>query len=332
MAGDAIPAAGDDHALRTLTVCPPDSVAADCDYTSIAQAADAAREGDTLVLRKGMYREAAVLKAARLTLRAEPGAHMQGVAAEEKAALVVRGDDTVIEGLECSQITVPHGNGACVRAEGHNLTLRGVYFHHGQEGILGGRGRILIEDSRFERLGGDLATGVGQAHGIYIGYRVEEFILRRSVVVASKEEGHEVKSRAKRNIIEDNVIGSKDGVDSRQIDLPHGGEIVIRRNILQKGRRSTNPQFIGIGMERGNQPELDKDYSTGPALIEDNIFIVDFRRPAYMVAVRNAAPAQRTNNTVVGREPADMGDSRRIPTRKAAGLPPYPLLPAAPPF
>ena len=331
-AGAVIPALGDDRAPQTLTVCPFDALTADCDYTSIAQAADAAGEGDTIVLRKGVYREAAFLNAARLTLRAEPGAHMQGVAVEEKAALVVRGDDTVIEGLECSRIAVSHGNGACVRAEGRNLTLRGVYFHHSQDGILGGRGRILIEDSRFEHLGGDRATRIGSAHGIYIGHRAEELILRRSMVLASKEEGHEVKSRAKRTIIEDNVIGSQDGVDSRQIDLPHGGEIVIRRNILQKGRRSTNPQFIAIGLERGNQPELDRDYETGPALIEDNIFIVDLRRPTYLVAVKDVARAQRTNNTVVGREPTDMGDSRRILTRKAAGLPPYPLLPAAPPF
>ncbi len=316
---------------RVVIVCSATAVTGDCDFTSIAGAAENAEDGDTLVLRAGVYREAAILRAARLTIRAEPGAHMMGVAAEEKAALVVQGDDILIEGLECSGIAVPHGNGACVRAEGRNLTLRGVYFHHSQEGILGGRGRILIEDSRFERLGGDRATRIGHAHAIYIGHEAEELILRRSKILASKEEGHEVKSRAKRTIIEDNVIASLDGIDSRQIDIPNAGEIVIRRNVIQKGPRSTNPQFIGIGLERGPETDYDKDHSTGPALIEGNLFISDLRTTTRLSSVRNAAPAEFKNNTVVGMEPQDLGESEWFRTRKSAGLPPFPLLPSAPP-
>jgi len=320
------------HAAREIIVCAIDTVTADCDFTSIAWAARNAEDGDTLVMRAGVYREAAVLRASNLTLRAEPGAHMTGAAAEGKAALVTKGNDIVIEGLECSGIQVPHGNGACVRAEGVNLTLRGVYFHDSQEGVLGGRGRVLIEDSRFERLGGDRATNVGQAHGIYVGHRAEEFILRRSQILASKEEGHEIKSRAKRTLIEDNIIASLNGVDSRQIDIPNAGEIVIRRNVIQKGPRSSNSQFIGIGLERRPENTYDRDHATGPALIEDNLFISDFLGVTRLLFVLNAAPARFKNNTVVGIKPEDLGESTWFRTRKSGGLPPIPLLPAAPPF
>ena len=65
--------------------------------------------------------------------------------------------------------------------------------------------------------------------------RRAELVLRRSRVVESVGEGHEVKSRAARTIIENNVIASLTGVDSRQIDLPNGGDIVIRGNVLEKG-------------------------------------------------------------------------------------------------
>lgn len=318
-------------AARELIVCAPDAMALDCDYNSIARAAEVAEAGDTLVLRPGTYREAAVLKADNLRLRAEPGAHMVGVAVENKAALVVKGDNTVIEGLECSGISVSSGNGACVRAEGLNLTLRGVHFHDSQEGILGGHGRIVIEDSLFEHLGGDRETGIGRAHGIYIGRNAEEFILRRSRILASKEEGHEVKSRALRTVIEDNVIASLNGVDSRQIDIPYAGEVVIRRNVIQKGPRSSNAQFIGIGLELGRDPEFEAAYAKAPARIEDNLFINDYPSIARLVKVENAEPAEVVNNTVVGMQPEDLGDNAWSPTRRSAGLAPFPSVPAAPP-
>ena len=318
-------------AAREIVVCAAEAMALECDYNSIARAAEVAGAGDTLIMRPGLYREAAVLHAANLVLRAEPGAHMTGAAAEDKAALVVKGDDVLIEGLECSKIAVPDGNGACIRAEGVNLTLRNVYFHRSEVGILGGRGRILIEDSVFERLGGYRKTGQRRAHAIYIGQRAQEFILRRSRILASRGEGHEVKSRAKRTIIEDNVIASLSGVDSRQIDIPNAGEIVVRGNVIQKGPRSSNRQFIGIGLERGQSDEIDGAYSTEPALVENNLFINDSRMAVLLVAVRNAEPAIRVNNTVVGWRPEDLGDSAWSRTRKAAGMPPYPSLPERPP-
>ena len=71
----------------------------------------------------------------------------------KKNTLVVMGNSVLIEGLECSGIHVPSGNGACLRLEGKDITIRKVFFHDSEEGILGGRGLTVIEDSRFERLG-----------------------------------------------------------------------------------------------------------------------------------------------------------------------------------
>jgi hypothetical protein len=315
---------------KDILVCAPDTMAADCAYSDIAQAAAAAEAGDAIVLRPGIYREGAVLTTDRLTLRAEPGAQLVGAAVKGKGALVIQGNDVIVEGLQCSEVAVPDGNGACVRAEGVNLTLRRVHFHDSQQGLLGGRGRVVIEDSVFERLGGDREKGLGYAHGIYIGHLVDEFILRRSQVLASREEGHEVKSRAVRTIIEDNVIASLNGVDSRQIDIPNAGDIVIRRNVIEKGPRSSNPQFIAIGLERGRKPEWDNGRSTEAARIEGNIFVNDHRRFATLVKVDNAAPAALANNIVIGSRPEDLDEFEWYPTRRKAGLGPFPDLPAVP--
>ena len=326
--GSPDPAAGAGPVGKTITVCPSDSAERDCDYTSIARAAENAEAGGTIVIRRGLYREAAVLRTPRLTILGERGAHMTGVAAEGKAALVVKGDDTVIESLECSGISVRDGNGACVRAEGRNLTLRVVYFHDSQEGILGGRGRVVIEDSIFERLGGDRATGIGRAHGIYIGEHVDELIVRRNWILASKEEGHEVKSRARRTVIEHNVIASLDGIDSRQIDLPNGGEIVIRGNVLQKGPNSSNFNFIGIGLEGVRRTELDD--AENSAIIEGNTFIADRTGKVVLVQTKDVPPPRFVGNTVIGGQDPKDPANRWYRNRAAAGLAPLPHLPTQP--
>lgn len=317
---DGAPTAG----RAVLVVCAPASSAKDCDHTSIAAALAAAPAGATVHVRPGTYREAAVVRAHRVTVLAEPGARMLGVAAEGKAALVVKGDDVVIEGLECSGIWVPHGNGACVRAEGADLTLRRVYFHDSQEGLLGGRGRVVIEDSVFERLGGDAELGLGQAHAIYAGHRVDELVVRRSRILSSKEEGHEIKSRAKRTVIENSVVASLEGRDSRLIDVPNGGAVIVRGNVLEKGPNSSNPDVIGIGLERGRDPTLD--HAVSSTLIEGNTILYDRPDLVRLYRAEDVPPPTVAGNTFVGGRPHGGDGNRWFADRRAAGLPSYPAL------
>ena len=79
-------------------------------------------------------------------------------------------------------------------------------------------GRILIRNSRFERLGLN-----GTAHGIYVGGG--ELYVYQSEFLRSKSQGMEIKSRARKTVIERSVIASLDGVDSRLLDIPNGGEL-----------------------------------------------------------------------------------------------------------
>jgi len=283
-----------------------------CSYSTVESALAAATDGVVVRILPGVYRDGGVLRASGVRIEAE-GAYLFDRAFEEKASLVIRGNDTVIVGLRCSHIRVPDANGACIRAEGRNLTLRGVHFHDSQTGLLSGRtaGRILIEDSTFERLG-NRGEEIGNAHGIYIG-SIDELVLRRSHVLASVGEGHEVKSRAARTVIEDNVIASLAGVDSRQIDLPNGGDIVIRRNVLQKGPNSQNREVIGIGMERGRGHGTDHVFNE--AIVEDNTVLFDLWGPVAFVSVRDVPEALTRNNLL-------------IDDRAAAGVAAYPFIPS----
>lgn len=326
---------------RTLKVCPTQAAKPDCNYFSLAKAVAQAKPGDTVLLAPGIYRQAALVKVSGITIKGEPGAHLKGRAVEGKAALVVRADDVVIDGIECSEIRVRDRNGACVRIEGRNLTIRNVYFHDNQEGVLGGAGGwVLIEDSVFERNG----YNGGYAHGIYIDPDVEQFFFRRNKVLRTKKEGQGVKSRAAKTVIEDSIIASLGSRDSRAIDIPNGGEIIIRRNILQKGPGSANSQMIGLGLE-------GKLHPSSRSLIEKNVFIFDYDRPDWVdllnrlveiappngIAVRNKIPKTTVirDNIIIGARKIVTGteareiNNRLFSSRSHAGLSSYPSLPSS---
>lgn len=288
-------------------------------YTSIAEAFAAAEDGDTITIVPGDWRESAVLSANNVTVEAT-GAHLYGSTAQGKAALVIQGDNVTIKGLECSDISVSDGNGACIRQEGSNLTLQNVYFHDSQQGLLGNddTGFLHIEDSVFERLGHG-----GRAHGIYVN-ATDELIVRNSSFLAAEGEGHEIKSRAAKTIIENNVIASLDGRDSRLLDLPNGGEIVIRNNVLQEGPNSSNRDIIGIGFEVGKNGE---NWPVDSALIEGNTIIVDASK-SELLNWRNVPAPVFTGNTVVGGPQDQVPDGNTwVADRGDAGFAPYPYLP-----
>lgn len=303
------------EAGRTTVVCPPDSGAADCDHRDLRTALARAGHGAVVVLRAGRYPQAGILRADGVTIRGEPGAHLVDTAAEGKAALVIKGNDTTVETLECSGLRVRDGNGACIRQEGRNLTLRRVHFHDSQEGLLTSRdvGRIVIEDSRFERLGHG-----GRAHGVYIG-AAEALEVRRSTFLASKGEGHEIKSRARRTLIEDSIVASLDGRDSYLIDIPYGGSVTIRGNVLQEGPNSANWGILAFGLEGLPYPE-------NHALVEDNTVIVD-RHPSRLF--RSRIEVTFRDNVVVGNLSVPPGNTH-YRTRREAGLPPAPAIPQNP--
>lgn len=329
----------DDRAQRSLRVCPKTQFVAGCEYDELSSALADAEASDIIVMASGTYERGAVVDVPGVIIRGEPGAHLRGGTVKGKAALVVTAKDVVIEGIECSEMAVRDRNGACIRIEGENLTVRNVYFHDNQEGILGGgSGTLIVEDSRFERNGFG-----GQAHGVYIGSSIETFIFRNNQVLSTTGAGHGYKSRAQKSIIEGNIIASLDGHDSRAIDLSNGGEVIIRGNILQKGPNSENYDMIGLALE-GTSNKMHT------ALIENNIIIFDLlflpqwkvivsdllgfdsAKKGRLVRSRSPGPVVFRNNTIIGaHHPLDgtiiESNNRLFRSRNDAGMQPFPHLP-----
>lgn len=285
-------------------------------YPSLQAALDAAKPGDKVEVAPGEYHEAGIARSSRLTLAFSPAAKFSGVAAEGKAMLVIKGNDTTVTGLDCSEIGVASGNGACIRLEGRNLSLDRVHFHDSEQGILGGGdgGQILISDSVFERLGAG-----GSAHGIYVS--ADRVLIRNSRILASQGEGHEVKTRARETIIESSVIASLGGVDSRLIDISNGGILKVTGSVLQKGPVSSNGDLIGFGLEGLRYPDNRIE-------ISGNVLILEREGPNRILHTKSEVTTRFEGNLIVG-SPADSvpaGNALKR-NRASAGLPPAPNLP-----
>jgi len=91
-----------------------------------------------------------------------------GKNSQGKGIWVASGRNLLVENIEFSGARVSSHNGAGIRAQGQNWTVRNCYFHDNEEGILESNvagSNILIEYTEFARNG----YSNGQTHNLYIG-------------------------------------------------------------------------------------------------------------------------------------------------------------------
>ncbi len=277
------------------------------------------QNGETLVIGPGHYKQSSVITVSNVTIVGDGHVHFSHASSQNKGNFVIKSNDVLIRNIECSRIRVRDNNGSCIRLEGENLTVEHVYFHDSQQGILTGHnpGLIVIRDSRFERLGKN-----GQAHGIYIGGG--RLFIEDSIFLASKSEGHEIKSRATATLIMNSIIASLDGEDSRLIDIPNGGDFSLINSVLEQGPYSRNGDVIGYALEKGA--------THGRVSIKNNIFILERVGLNRLFHAKEAVTRFTfSDNIIVSSKPQHSFETplpgSYFSDRNAAGLPPYPGLP-----
>lgn len=233
---------------------------------SLQKAFDAVNPGGIVRLEPGIYKEGATLKHGHdgVLITGNPGVVFDGVTVGGKATFVIQSDNVTIEGIKCINMQVGAGNGACVRHESGNITLRNVHFADNQNGMLtwNKSNKVLVEDSVFERNGYG-----GRAHSLYIG-AAKQLIVRRTRILSSKGQGHGIKSRSAHTLIENNVIASLEGDDSYLIDIPDGGNAVIRNNLLVEGPNTSNWFIVAFGSEK-------ESFELNSLRMEKNVIISD---------------------------------------------------------
>lgn len=290
-------------------------------FSNISAAVAALKSGDELFIVAGTYNTPLTISKNDITITGIGHVVFQRGVAEGKGFILSKGNNLTINNIECRDIAVRDGNGACVRHEGVTLTLNHVFFHSSQEGVLETSrqaGVIKIVNSRFERLGFN-----GQAHGIYTNKA--SLYIEQSLFIAAKNQGHAIKVRGKKLKINNSIIVSLSSDDSRLIDMPNGGDLLIANSLLGQGPNSVNGQVIGFGLE-------GMLYEYNAINLIDNVLYLERLGSNYLLALPkkdSSINLTQHNNMVIGKDNSQYKDvaNTYFSDRAEVGLPLYPNLP-----
>ncbi|WP_245549166.1 hypothetical protein [Noviherbaspirillum massiliense] len=205
-----------------------------------------------------------MISASNLIIRGvngRPKIDAAGRNAAGKGTWVVGGKGTVIENVEMLGAKVPDRNGAAIRLDGTDLTVRNSFLHDNENGILtnnDGVSNVLIENTEF----GHNGSGDGYTHNLYIG-SINSLTFRYNYSHDANV-GHNLKSRAKVNMIAYSRFSSggpsnstASGQPSYEIDLPSGGTSYVIGNVIQQPASNQNPTMLAYGEEETANPGKD---------------------------------------------------------------------------
>ncbi|MEP7275152.1 MAG: hypothetical protein ABI812_02285 [Betaproteobacteria bacterium] len=270
-------------------------------YRSVAAAAAAARDGDTIEIAAGTYREdVAVFTQKRLTIRGVGGRvvlNAAGRVAEGKAIFVLRDGDYAVEGLEFRGARADDQNGAGIRFERGKLAVRRCTFADNENGILTGNdaaAELLVEDSEFSQAPRDRGA---LKHLLYVG-RIARFAITGSRLHQAFD-GHLVKSRARTSDVRYNLL--YDGPEGRaayELEFPNGGKAIVVGNVIGQSATTTNPVVVSFGAEGAVWPD-NALYLVHNTLVSDRRWGAWFLR-VFPASFPGGVPLVAVNNLTVG--------------------------------
>jgi hypothetical protein len=277
-----------DPTRRTLHVGPAEKL------NTLSQAARKARDGDAILIEAGDYIGDTTSWTQRdLLIRGvngRPKFIASGRLSEDKAIWVIKGANVTVENVEFTGARVPDRNGAGIRAEGENLTVRASVFRDNENGILTNndqQGTLLIEFTEFA----DNGAGDGYSHNIYVG-DIDGFVMRSSFSHGARS-GHLVKSRARRNVVEYNVLIDKEGGSaSYELEFPSGGEALVLGNVIVQSASSENSTIVSYSAETA-------DERSGRLILASNTIVSERSRGVYL-ANHSSSPVVSINNIFSG--------------------------------
>lgn len=158
-------------------------------------------------------------------------------------------ENIVFDGAQVSS----GGNGAGIRFQAKNLTVKHCTFMNCQNGILEGHGNVqtsnvIIEDSEFVNNGyqdPQHPTYSGYAHHIYISASTDTLIVQNCYFHKPRGQANSIKTRAQRSYILYNLIDESTGYGSWEINIAQGGLNIIMGNIIIQGTSGANHGIIG---------------------------------------------------------------------------------------
>jgi len=228
-------------------------------YATPCAAIAAAAAGDTIqVDASGSYNgNTCAWTTDNLTIvgvNGRPKIDLTGVTpAQQKGIFTIGGTaSATIDNFELSGAAISAAagnNGAGIRHQGLNLTVKNCFIHDNQDGILAApgtpnTGTILIENAEFSSNG----AGDGFSHNMYIG-DFAQFTLQYSYSHLAKV-GHLVKSRAYiTQVLYNRLTDETGGTASYEVDIPNAGTAFIIGNLIEQSAATMNPTIMTFGEE-----------------------------------------------------------------------------------
>jgi hypothetical protein len=245
-------------------------------YTTLSSAAAAANSYDTIVVYPGTY-AGATWSDSNLTIKRAAGTAagsvvIKGRTQGDKGLFLIRGANITVDGLRFVGARSTSGNGAGIRQEGLNLTVRNSSFYDNEMAILATPyptkgGSLTVTASTFDYNKSYVSGRLG--HSIY-GNSLDKLTVTNSKFTRNFG-GHYIKSRALATVVTGNNIDDTDGGAAYLIDLPEGGAATIANNILVKG---ANPSNCCTAIAYGFEMAQGTGYQNVPGTvsIKDNKF------------------------------------------------------------
>ena len=239
----------------------------------------------TIRIAPGRYEECITQDGGEIAYVADQpgGVIFDTVTCEGKAAFVLRGRAATIDGLVFQNMQVPDRNGAGIRLEQGNLTVRETLFRNSESGILGSndqRGAIRIERSTFAGLG-RCDDDYDCAHSIYINGAGPVSVTNTRF--ERGRGGHYLKVRSPQVDVSDSSFDDSAGTATNyMIDLPWGSSGTISGNSFVQGRDKENySAFIALAGEGDeNGPSrlnvMNNQASLVPGLQRRTVFLADW--------------------------------------------------------
>jgi hypothetical protein len=263
-------------------------------FSTIPAAINAAQSGDTIQVDAGTYANQYAHITKDLTLTGVGGRvemTSTGLIPNGKGILITDANVT-INNFDFSGAKVADHNGAGIRDQSGNLTLNNDGFFNNEMGVMtgnSGRGSVTVNNSEFGDNGTIAAGSIG--HGLYVG-RIQNLTVNNSYFHGDIK-GHEIKSRADNNVIENSRVYDFNSTAGYTIDLPEGGNALIKNNVIEQGPNSPNYTIISYGEEGNLNPGTN-------FVVNNNTIINDIA--GHGTGVRNATSvtAHISNNEIFG--------------------------------
>lgn len=199
-------------------------------------------------------------------------------------------ENIVFDGAQVSDAN--GGNGAGIRFQAKDLTVKNCKFINCQNGILEGNGsvtasNVMITNSEFENNGYQLPndpTHSGYEHHIYIGASTDTLWVENCYFHRPRGQANSLKTRAQRSYILYNLIDEEaTGYGSWELNIAQGGLNIIMGNVIIQGTTGSNHGIVG--------------YDAVTNVLEDFYFVNNTVINKYVGAIKyfNVVPASGVN-------------------------------------